>query len=136
MARKGWIREEFHRVAPVEAVVGDESNDVISVGIAKVDQSGDIIRSRARYKAEILDANAELAAVSAYKITVAVGSAVSADDRPSVIFDLTTRGIAELDVTDVVGGSDTSVFLVITPLNERGAVVTKVLTFDDVVFSS
>lgn len=126
---KGWIKDRYYRVAPLSVTVGTESSDVITVSLALVNQDGDAIEEARIFHAEVLDANAELSAATSYTIDVGA-TAVTTDTRPSVIFALGTDGTLDIDVTDVLGAADETVYLKLTPLNKYGATVYTALTFD------
>lgn len=128
MAR-GWIKDRFHRVAPLQVTAAAEATDVIALSLALVDQEDDALEETRLFKAEILDDNAELAAVGAFTIDGGT-AAVSTDTRPALIFQLAAGGTASLDITDVVGASGATVHVKIEPLDLRGATVLETLTFD------
>jgi uncharacterized protein YqjF (DUF2071 family) len=130
MAR-GWIEEDDFRFASVSLTAGTEASDDIPVTVQLQDQNGDAFESAVTFLAEVLDANAELHAATAFTMDeTGSGTAVSAADRPAFIFTTSSLGAAQLTVTDVATGSGLTVSLVLTPLNVRGPITRTTLTFD------
>lgn len=111
-----------------------EADDVIAVAIQLQDGAGEDVAEAITCRAQLLDGNAELAAAAAYTMAeTGAGAEVSASARPALIFTTSAAGAATLSVTDVVGGADESVFLLVEPIPGEGLVgvpVLVTLTFD------
>jgi hypothetical protein len=110
--------------------IGTESTNVIEIsfqGPAEV----------AQYRLTLYTTAMLPALVGAFTIADGgAGALVTASAKPSCLFTTTAAGLAELDVTDVAGGSGLTCIAVIEPMPDSGKVpsmpgpIESTLTFD------
>lgn len=128
---KGWVLDRYHRSAPLNLTVNAEASNVITVDLELTDQEDNTLEESRTYMARLFDANALLALSTAFRLAeTGSGTEISATAKSSLIFSLGSAGTAKLAVTDVAGASGATLYLVITPLNLRGAPVYTTVTFD------
>jgi hypothetical protein len=126
-----WLDRHIAQPATVAAMtIGTESTNVIEIsfqGPAEV----------AQYRLTLYTTAMLPALVGAFTIADGgAGALVTASAKPSCLFTTTAAGLAELDVTDVAGGSGLTCIAVIEPMPDSGKVpsmpgpIESTLTFD------
>lgn len=131
MAR-GWIRDRFFRVAPLDITVGAEgavTAQTMRIVIQVVDQEGDDLDGVRRLHLSVLDDNAVPEVVGDYTLSVVTGTAVTTDAQPQLILDTDSTGLAVVDLLDVAGTSTDTVHLLASPVDLRGAPTMASATF-------
>lgn len=99
------------------ATLQAEAADVVLVDLQMTDLAGNAVAAAVTCRAEILDANAELESAAAFHLGKgASGTELSTTDKPALLFTTTAAGVAQLEVTDVVGGSGATKLIGIIPI--------------------
>lgn len=102
---------------------GAESTDVIAVTVAGLEST--------TYQCELIDQDAILLADTAYTVAESGdGTPITDNTEARLLFSTSAGGAATLDVTDVSGGTDTSIYMVCAPLGAVGEAEYVTLTFD------
>jgi hypothetical protein len=92
-----------------------EAADVIAVALATGVLAAD------QYVAEVIDTNSEVNDAAFTIAETGAGAEVSPTAKARLIFTTDALGVAELSVTDVVGASGSTVYLMVRPLTAAGA---------------
>jgi len=117
------------RFAPVALTAAAESSDTIAVTMA-----GPAVA--AAYRATVVTNATGLPDATKYTLAeTGAGTEISATAQASLLFATSAAGAAEITVTDVLGGSDTNVYLLIEPMStqagtQAGGAAHIELTFD------
>lgn len=94
-----------------------EDANVILVDLQMTDLAGNAVAAAVTCRAEILDANGELEVDTAFHLGKgASGTELSTTDKPALLFTTTAAGVAQLEVTDVVGASGATKLIRIIPI--------------------
>lgn len=118
--------DRYFGFSTVSLSAAAESADVIAVTATLTDLYGNTITNADQWKAEVVGE-----AAAAYTIAeTGAGAEVSITARPALVFTFSAAGVAELSVTDVSGGTDTDVVLLLTPTDTFGKPASITLTFD------
>lgn len=120
-------------------VLGAEAANVIELTLALEDLLGDaptFVATNEPYLRVRLYMDAELKQrvdPAAYTATVTTGTAVAGDGSEDVTLISTVAGAAVLDITDVAGGSDTTIYALISGAPGGGLVEPQLVavTFDN-----
>ena len=117
------------RFAPVALTAAAESSDTIAVTMA-----GPAVA--AAYRATVVTNATGLPDATKYTLAeTGAGTEISATAQASLLFATSAAGAAEITVTDVLGASNTNVFLLIEPMSTQAGTQAGVaahieLTFD------
>ena len=137
-ANKGWVKERFLRQARYmpQLSVNAESANVITVDIAMTtfqEALNDHVVADEVVALEcvLFDDNGIEALAAAFHLGEAgAGTEVSTTDQARLFVQTSAAGVAQLEVTDVVGASGATVHLVVRPLNQPGFPGYAAVTFD------
>jgi len=124
---------ESGALAPQIGLTDDvETANVIPVACQLQDYAGNAIAAEATFKAYILDANGIMALAAAFHIgkNGVPGTEVTNTDQAQMLLKTAADGTIDLDVTDVVGASGATVYLVCEMVDAPGVTTYVALTFD------
>lgn len=125
---KGWIKNRFFKAAALEASVAAEDSDDIVVSLQLVDQNGDSLAESLDFMYTVSDIIFVPALETSYVCTAT--NNISPVAAPAGTFSLDADGAATLTITDVVGGSDEILNIVLTPINHHGVTNIIEIVFD------
>lgn len=108
-----------------------ENANVRAVTIQAKDFTGADVAAAVKFHCQIFDANMLAGTVDLWRLAeTGTGSEITATAKPSLIIQTSAAGAAIVSVTDVAGGSNTTVYLKISPLLAFGRDEYVALSFD------
>lgn len=112
--------------------IGAEAADVIRLSLQAKDRGGNLLSEVVRAHVRLYDAAMIESLAAAFTLSEVAnsGTVQTTDAQASVLVDTELTGLAELDVTDVVGASGATIHCLVEPVDREGPTQQIDITFD------